>query len=261
MAIYITGDCHGDWMRRLNTAAFPEQKQMSRQEENYVLITGDFGIWDHSKRQKHDLDWLEAKTFTTLFADGNHENMDILDGLPVSRWHGGKVHFVRPHVIHLMRGQIYEIEEMRFFVFGGASSHDIRDGILEPKDPRIRKWERDREKQFRVDHVSWWERELPSEEEMEEGLGNLSRVGWKVDYIITHCPYTSLLGQMDGGSGLYRPDRLTDYLEGIKEKTDYRHWLFGHMHTDQAFPEQRSACLYEQIVALAKPGRVVYDIP
>ena len=250
MAIYITGDCHGDWMGRLNTAAFTEQKRMSDKEENFVLIAGDFGIWDNSKREKYNLDWLEEKPFTTLFVDGNHENMDILDGLPVSKWHGGKVHFVRPHVIHLMRGQIYEIEGMRFFVFGGASSHDIRDGILEPKDLRIRKWERDREKQFRVNHVSWWERELPSREEMMEGLENLKKAGGKVDYVITHCPYTSLLMQMDGGVGLYHADRLTDYLETVKKTTEYNYWMFGHMHKNQNFPEYRSACLFEQILRL-----------
>lgn len=250
MAIYITGDCHGDWMGRLNRAAFAEQKEMFDKEENFVLIAGDFGIWDNSKREKNNLDWLEEKPFTTLFVDGNHENMDILDGLPISPWKGGRAHFVRPHVIHLMRGQIYNIDGRSFFTFGGASSHDIRDGILEPEDPRIRKWNKDREKQFRINHVSWWERELPSGKEMAEGLENLKKAGGRVDYVITHCPYTSLLMQMDGGAGLYRADRLTDYLETVKKTTEYGYWIFGHMHRNQNFPEDRSACLFEQILRL-----------
>lgn len=25
-------------------------------------------------------------------------------------WHGGKVHELRPHVLHLMRGQVFEID-------------------------------------------------------------------------------------------------------------------------------------------------------
>ena len=54
---------------------------------------------------------------------------------------------------------------------------------------------------------------IPSEEEMNEGLENLKKVDNKVDFIVTHSPYTSLLKQMDGGSGLYKADRLTDYLQ------------------------------------------------
>ena len=52
--IYITGDTHGDWMSRLNTNAFPEQKSMTKQD--YVIICGDFGIWNDTKQEKHNLD-------------------------------------------------------------------------------------------------------------------------------------------------------------------------------------------------------------
>ena len=52
--------------------------------------------------------------------DGNHENFELLDDYPVSRWHGGKVHFIKESVIHLMRGQIYTIDGKTFFTFGGG---------------------------------------------------------------------------------------------------------------------------------------------
>ena len=97
----MTGDTHAGWMERLNTAAFPEQKEMTK--DDYVIILGDFGIWDDSKREKYGLDWLEKKSFTTLFIDGNHENYDMLDAMPEKRWNGGKVHVIRPTVMHLMR--------------------------------------------------------------------------------------------------------------------------------------------------------------
>lgn len=179
---------------------------------------------------------------------GNHENYDILDSLPVSELHGGKVNFVRPSVIHLMRGEVFNIEDKTFFTFGGASSHDIRDGILEADDPRIKSWYKDYTKLFRINHVSWWDRELPNEEEMNNGLKNLEKYNNRVDYIITHCPYTSLLKQMDGGSGLYDSDRLTDYLQKIKQTVDYKHWLFGHMHINQTYHWERATCIHEQII-------------
>ena len=78
------------------------------------------------------MDWLEGKPFTTLFVDGNHENFDRLYAYPVEEWHGGKVHKIRPSVIHMMRGQVFAIDGKSVFTFGGASSHDIDGGILEP---------------------------------------------------------------------------------------------------------------------------------
>lgn len=252
MAVWVTGDTHGDWMNRLKMDSFPEQKEMSK--DDYVIIAGDFGIWDNSNREKYNLDWLEDKSFTTLFVSGNHENYDILDGLSVEEWHGGKVNFIRPSVIHLMRGQIFNIREKSFFTFGGASSHDISAGILEPDDPSFKEKKKRLDKDpfalYRINHVSWWERELPNEEEMEEGLNNLKKQNYKVDYIITHSPYTSLLSQMDGGSGLYERDRLTDYLQKIKQTVEYKQWIFGHMHENVNFYWERATCIYEQIVRI-----------
>ena len=119
--IYITGDCHADF-RRFNTDIFPEQNEMTK--EDYVIICGDFGgVWDKDKesaREKWWLDWLEEKSYTTLFVDGNHENFDRLYDNPVEEWHGGKVHKIRSSVIHLMRGQVFEIDGKEIFTFGGA---------------------------------------------------------------------------------------------------------------------------------------------
>lgn len=243
--IFITGDTHADWRSRLRTKAFIEQKKMAK--DDYVIICGDFGIWDNSKEENNNLDWLENKSFTTLFVDGNHENYDILDSLAVSEWNGGKVHKIRPSVLHLMRGEIFTIEGKKFFTFGGASSHDIEDGILEVGDPRIKLWRRDEYKLFRVNHVSWWERELPSQEEIDYGLDNLNRNGNKVDYIITHSPYASVLVQMVGNN---KQDVLTRYLQKIKETAEYKHWIFGHMHSNKSFAFDKSSCIYEQIVRI-----------
>lgn len=121
--IWVTGDTHGDWIHRVNMDSFPEQREMSK--DDYVIILGDFGIWRDSPQQRWYLNWLEERNFTTLFIDGNHENYDILDSYPVEEWHGGKVHFIKPSVIHLMRGQVFDIDGLKFFTFGGASSHDI----------------------------------------------------------------------------------------------------------------------------------------
>ena len=62
--IFVTGDTHGDWINRLNVDSFPEQKEMTK--DDYVIICGDFGIWDNSKREKYNLSWLDAVSYTHL---------------------------------------------------------------------------------------------------------------------------------------------------------------------------------------------------
>lgn len=48
MAIYITGDTHGDF-QRFGSKYFPQQKEMSRGD--YVVIAGDFGgLWDGTRK-------------------------------------------------------------------------------------------------------------------------------------------------------------------------------------------------------------------
>ena len=250
MSIFITGDIHGD-PTRLSNRNFEIQKdfEFNSQEKIYVIIAGDFGlVWDYkgeSKNERYWLDWLENRNFTTLFIDGNHECFSRLDALPVEEWNGGKVSFVRPHVIHLKRGQVFELEGKKIFTFGGAKSKDIEDGLLEPDDPRIKEWRRDYFRQFRVIGQSWWERELPSKEEMEEGIRNLSLHNNQVDYIITHSPYTSLLTQMSGG--LCDSNCLTNYLQNIKQTVDYKRWYFGHMHVDKPYYWEKAICLYDKI--------------
>ena len=219
--IYATGDCHGNF-RRFQPEYFPEQAGMTKND--MVIIAGDFGgVWFGDSRDDETLDWLERLPFTLAFVCGNHENYDALERYPVAEWHGGKVHRIRPHVLHLMRGQIFELEGCRFFTMGGAKSHDTN---------------------HRINHISWWRQELPSDEEYIEALQNLERYNWQVDYIITHCAPTSIAL---AGSRHNEADRLTDFLQEVRERATYHYWLFGHYHDNRAIDEKH-ILLWEQIV-------------
>ena len=46
-----------------------------------------------------------------------------------------------------MRGEVFIIEDKKFFTFGGASSHDIQDGILDYNDKDWRKKAKELNKQ------------------------------------------------------------------------------------------------------------------
>ena len=219
--IYVTGDTHGNF-RRFQPEYFPEQAGVTKND--VVIIAGDFGgVWFGDSRDDETLDWLERLPFTLAFVCGNHENYDALERYPVAEWHGGKVHRVRPHVLHLMRGQVFELESYRFFTMGGAKSHDTN---------------------HRINHISWWWQELPSDEEYSEALQNLERYNWQVDYIITHCAPTSIALM---GSRHNEADRLTDFLQEVRERATYHYWLFGHYHDNKAVDEKH-ILLWEQIV-------------
>ena len=144
---------------------------------------------------------------------------------------------------------MFEIEGYTFFTMGGASSHDISDGILDPyaDDFEEQYWFMRRLRcSFRVDHHSWWKEELPSDEEYTEALKTLKQIGWAADYIITHCAPNSVVKKLNPD---YDLDQLTAFLEKIRRKAKFHYWLFGHYH-DNKIINERYVLLWEQIVQI-----------
>lgn len=206
MKFYVCGDTHADidWSK-LNSNHFYEGEELTK--EDYVLICGDFGgIWDGGKNDWYIQKWYNNKPWTTLFVDGNHENHDLLDAMPVKQWNGGKIHRVSDSIIHLMRGQTYDIYGRKIFTMGGADSID---------------------KMYREENESWWSREMPSKEETDEAFLNIKKAGFKVDYVFTHTAPSNIVERINE---LYETDRLTDELKFYSEVLDFKTWYFGHFH-------------------------------
>lgn len=245
--IYITGDTHGDFSRFFHVE-FADPNSLTR--DDYVIICGDFGgIWLGDERDNERVDALEDLPFTVLFVSGNHENFEALSKYPVEQWNGGKVQYIRPNVIHLLRGQVFTIDGHTFFTMGGAASHDISGGILELDDPEfeIKYWFLRRNRAlFRINHLSWWKEEMPSDDEYEEAVHNLEAHNWTVDYIITHCGPNEVIDIYS--KKFYGHDRLTDFLEEVRQKTHYKRWYFGHYHDNLDIGNH--SMLYEMIVQL-----------
>lgn len=215
--IYITGDTHIPVdIGKLSAKKFPEQKKMTKKD--HVIICGDFGgVWDNSNEERYWLSWLEDKNFTTLFVDGNHENFDMLREFEVVDFCEGKAHKISNSIYHLMRGNVYDIDSKRIFTFGGASSHD---------------------KERRKEGKSWWKAELPSKSELERALKRLGTVGWRVDYVITHCASGAVQRKL---SKNYGEDRLTAFFDKLDGRLEYKHWFFGHYHVDKKVDEKHTA--------------------
>ena len=210
--IYVTGDTHGtiDW-EKLNTTRFPEQKDLTK--DDYLIILGDFGgVWDGGDQDRYVLKTYDKRNFTTLFIDGNHENHDLLDNYPVEEWNGGKIQRISDSVIHLMRGQVFTIEGIKFFTMGGAESTD---------------------KQYRKEGESWWAREMPSIEEYEEAVVNLEKHSGKVDCILTHCAPEATLCALNMPNIYFRSsNELTEFFDTLAHTILFKDWYFGHYHFD-----------------------------
>lgn len=224
--IYVTGDTHGlqDYYKlHIFAGKHPELTK-----NDFVIIAGDFGgVWD-SKTLAIDLKPYTMLPFTVLFVDGNHENFDLLETFPVEKWHGGKVHKIRPDIIHLMRGQVFEIEGKTIFTFGGATSID---------------------KYMRREGVSWWSQELPTFEELDEGFANLKRYNNKVDYIITHsCGERALTyPQIRLIAGIKTTCPESHILSNFEDIVTFKHWYFGHFHIDAKLGDKYTALIDEVV--------------
>lgn len=167
--IYVTGDIHGD------TYHFDEEfmpGESNWTSDDKLIICGDFGcVWynenDYTgkKAENSNLDNLVLRPYQILFCEGNHENFNELYKFPIVEIYGGKAHKIRDNIYHLMRGEIYEVDDQTIFVMGGAYSID---------------------KYMRQKGISWWEQETPNDVEYKNAVTNLKKVNFKVDYIISH---------------------------------------------------------------------------
>ena len=175
--IYFTGDIHGEIdIEKLSYKNWSESRNLT--SDDYLIIMGDFGLpfcdSDVDENNKpadsvyhYWIKWLATKPYTILWIDGNHENFNYWEKQEISEWHGGKVqiHPHAPNVIHLMRGEVYEIDGMTFFAFGGAMSHD---------------------KEYRKPNITWWEQEEATETEILNAWNNLEKYNRNVIEVEGH---------------------------------------------------------------------------
>ena len=252
MAVYLTGDTHGDFSR-FAPDAFPCQDSMTKQD--YVIICGDFGgVWNGSPEEQENLDHLDALPFTTLFVSGNHENFDLLASYPEEIWNGGQTRKIRPSVRLLTRGQVFDLNGKKFFTMGGASSRRVK--ILKPDDLLFKfklRWNNILKRPYWIENFNWWPAELPNKLEYQTARENLDACDWNINYIITHCAPTSIQNLLDlreaHRQGSYLPNDFTDFLDEIANRARFQLWFMGHYHGDIAL-NNRFLILYNQIIKL-----------
>jgi hypothetical protein len=228
--IYLTGDLHGDESRLYAKDWFKLKKG------DILIILGDFGfLWNGGKKERDVIEWLGKRPYTVCFLDGAHENFDMLKKCRLTRWKGGKVRRVSGNLFHLCRGQIFKIDGVSFFTFGGGESED-RDGRIAGK--------------------TWWRQEMPTPNEMKEGALNLEENGQQVDYILTHEPPTLVKSAMALRKGReLKTSHLNGYLQEIDNECEFNHWYFGSMHEDRLITPKHT-CLFQKIILMGSKEQI-----
>ena len=214
MHILVTGDVHGDILLLLEMVRSIENDEM-------LFVTGDFGLFwfdINSNSDKYTIlnNMLESKNAYIVFVDGNHENHNFINRTEISEFCGAKCHKLLPRVIHIMRGVIVNIDGIKIFCFGGAYSVD-------------RFW---REK-----NKTYFEEELPNENEYDSGLNNLINADFKVDYIITHTCQRRLVKKLGQRHKAIEEIKLQNYIQWIVDNVEYKKHYFGHWHMDKKISE------------------------
>lgn len=215
---YIVGDLHGNKKRMLDAL-----RKLSKGDR--LFVCGDFSfVWEQIGTKEYYregafLDRLMASGIEILFVDGNHENFDRLNELHEEVRYGAPAGVVRPNILHLKRGYIYEIDNKKILAFGGATSTD---------------------KEGRIAGVSWWPEENHTYEDQTRAIDNLAKYTRTVDYIITHTAprqaerFLQRLIDSQYGKTYFTLDDTTE-TRGLTELYNtavFQEWHFGHLHVD-----------------------------
>ena len=207
--IYITGDTHRNFYRL---------HDIEKSKNNMIIILGDSGINyclnEEDRRIKEYLNSLSIKLFCI---QGNHEERpENILSYKEKEMFGGKV-FVEekyPNLIFAKNGELYNIDNKKVLVIGGAYSVD---------------------KEYRLLYGhNWFKDEQLSDEEQNYILNKYK--GKKVDIILSHtCPLkyepTEVFMQ---GIDQTKVDKTTEiFLDKIEENVNYDKWYCGHYHTEK----------------------------
>ncbi len=216
--IYVTGDTHGD------LEGFKKRNLRQLKKGDTLIVCGDFGfLWDNSKTEQKAIQWIGKQKFNTLFIHGTHDNLDIINSYPEIDYMEGRARQIFKNLYALSNGHVFTIEDKKVFVHGGGESDDI---------------------DTRMSLGTWWEGEMPSEEEISDTITRLSHLENKVDYIITHQAYPKI------ESGLLAKNAsentFNDLLKYISENIQFKKWFFGKYHIDKIIPT-RYIAVFNQI--------------
>lgn len=210
--IYLLSDIHGE-----KNFKGLEDYILKANEEDLLIILGDIGLsFEKTEENRSFTDFFLSIKKNIAIVDGNHENFDYLKSFPEEDWCGGRIHRLSGHIVHLMRGNAFEIQGKTFFVFGGCKSSEgwKKIGLYYPG-------------------------EEPSEDELTLAYNTIKGNNFQFDYILTHkyeqtppdATFCPSLGELE---------------RYIEDNVIYTHWYSGHNHEYSDFDEKHTV-IYDEL--------------
>ena len=206
---YITGDTHREFYRL---------HDIEKNKDNMLIILGDTGInyyLDESdKKLKEQLNSYNIKLFCV---QGNHEEKpENISTYKEIDMFGGKVFIEEeyPNLIFAKNGELYDIDNKKVLVIGGAYSVD---------------------KNYRIIYgYPWFKDEQLSKEEMNNILNKYK--GQHIDIVLSHtCPlkYEPTEVFMKGIEQSDVDKSMEKFLDKVEDSINYDKWYCGHYHTEK----------------------------
>ncbi len=230
--IYITGDTHGNYER------LSSRSLAFMQPGDTLIVCGDFGfVWDGSPKEASILKKLGNRRYRICFIDGTHENFRLLGKYADTEWQGGLAARISGNLYHLKRGSVFTIENKKIFVMGGGELPDAEYRSADSAESRP---------------------EMPSKPDFLRAVSSLEACNYKVDYIITHEPPSTVrefLTMKDPENATV--SALNSFLNELSVQCEYSKWYFGSLHVDK-FISSRSGAVFRNVVdaATGMPAKI-----
>jgi hypothetical protein len=188
---------------------------------------GDAGfVWGYGPdaigEEKWWREWISNKPWTTFCVLGNHENYDMIEQLPTTTFGGEEVYQVSKSVFYAKTGRIYDLCGKKCLVINGADSRD---------------------KEWRTPHISWWEQEQITDDEVRFAKENLKKVGNSVDFVFSHTGGTNVCNYLG-----FKATPSDERLQQVLDTTIYQKHFCSHYHEDMVTPTTR--ILYDDIIMI-----------
>ena len=183
-----------------------------------LIILGDAGInYYLDERDKMLKEQLNSYNIKLFCVQGNHEERpENISTYKEVDMFGGKVFIEEeyPNLIFAKNGELYEMDNKKVLVIGGAYSVD---------------------KNYRIIYGHpWFKDEQLSKEEMNNILNKYK--GQHIDIVLSHaCPlkYEPTEVFMKGINQFDVDKSMEKFLDEVEQSIDYDKWYCGHYHTEK----------------------------
>ena len=212
--VILTGDMHG-----IFDDIFDYCQEYETTNNDVMIILGDAGINYYLDDRDYSLKEELSQLPIILFCiHGNHEQRPYnISGYQEKLWHDGIVLYEEdyPNILFAQDGEIYDFDDKKAIVIGGAYSVD--------KFSRISNGQ------------PWFESEQPDEQIKYYVETQLEKVGWSVDYVFSHTTPLSFEPRdvfVDGIDQNSVDKSTEEWLDTLERKLNYEQWYCGHYHID-----------------------------